>query len=91
MKNINFKEATIVDVRSKLEFMMGKIEGSINIPLDQIPNKLEDFKTMKKPLILCCASGNRSGKATDFLTENGVNEVFNGGGWKDVKSKLEIT
>lgn len=88
MENINFKEATIIDVRSKLEFMLGKVDGSINIPLDQIPNKLEDLKKMKKPLVLCCASGNRSGKATEFLTSNGVIEAYNGGGWKEIKSKI---
>ena len=39
---------------------------------------------MKKPLVLCCASGGRSSQATSFLAQNGVEEVYNGGGWNMV-------
>jgi len=34
---------------------------------------------------LCCASGNRSGQATRFLEAQGVADVFNGGGWAEVR------
>lgn len=82
---INNPSATIVDVRTEGEFAMGNVAGSINIPLDAVPNRIEDFKNMSKPLILCCASGGRSGQATGFLQQNGVEEVYNGGGWADVQ------
>lgn len=51
------KKGTIVDVRSPEEFMGGNVVGSINIPLLEIPQRLEELKTLKQPLILCCASG----------------------------------
>ena len=82
---INNPNATIVDVRSEGEFASGHVAGSINIPLDTVPNKVEEFKNMSKPLVLCCLSGGRSGKATAFLQQNGVDEVYNGGGWADVQ------
>jgi rhodanese-related sulfurtransferase len=82
---INHESATIVDVRTPGEFSMGNVEGSINIPLDQVPHKVEEFKSMSKPLVLCCASGNRSGQATMFLRHHGVDEVYNAGGWGEVK------
>ena len=63
---INNPSATIVDVRSEGEFAMGNVAGSINIPLDAVPDKIEEFKNMSKPLILCCASGNRSGQALGY-------------------------
>jgi rhodanese-related sulfurtransferase len=40
-------------------------------------------KKLQMPLILCCASGNRSGQAQHFLSQQGV-ECYNGGSWLDV-------
>lgn len=82
---INNPNSTIVDVRSEGEFAGGHVEGSINIPLDTVPNRIEDFKNMSKPLIMCCLSGGRSGQAVGFLQQNGVEEIYNGGGWSDVQ------
>lgn len=82
---INNPSATIVDVRSENEFASGHVEGSINIPLETVPNKIDDFKDMSKPLILCCLSGGRSGQATAFLQQSGVEDVHNGGGWSEVQ------
>ena len=64
--------ATVVDVRSVGEFMGGNAPGSANIPLNEVPERMEEFKAMKQPLVLCCASGNRSGQATSYLTSNRV-------------------
>lgn len=82
---INAASATIVDVRSEGEYAMGHVEGSINIPLDQVPGRVDDFKEMSRPIIVCCASGNRSGQAQMFLQQQGVDEIYNGGGWADVQ------
>ena len=46
------KKGTIVDVRSPEEFMGGNVVGSINIPLQEIPQRLEELKTLNQPLIL---------------------------------------
>lgn len=78
---------TIIDVRSFGEFMGGNVAGSINIPLQEIPNKVEEIKNMEQPIILCCASGNRSGQATAFLQANGI-ECENGGSWLDVNYQM---
>jgi phage shock protein E len=88
-EKINANEATIVDVREPAECAQGMVDGSINIPLGDVPNKIEEFKAMKKPLILCCKSGGRSGQAVEFLIANGVEDLFNGGPWGDVKAKME--
>ncbi len=76
-------EGTIVDVRSYGEFSGGNVANSKNIPLDQIPDRMEELKALKMPLILCCASGNRSGQATNYLKTQGV-DCHNGGSWLDV-------
>ena len=36
--------ATIVDVRSREEFQSGHVAGSINIPLQEVPTKVEELK-----------------------------------------------
>lgn len=82
------KNATIIDVRTQGEFNTGHVANSQNIPVDQVPKMVEDFKSMDKPIILCCASGARSGMATEYLTQMGVEEVYNGGSWKDVDLQL---
>jgi phage shock protein E len=80
---ISEKKGTIVDVRSYGEFLSGNVEGSINIPLQEIPQRIEEIKHLEQPLILCCASGNRSGQAFAYLKQKGI-ECFNGGSWYDV-------
>ena len=82
IENIDIKEATIIDVRTPVEFMMGNVEGSINIPLDEVSSRVEEFKNIEGNLVLCCASGGRSGQATMFLQQNGLSNVYNGGGWQ---------
>jgi phage shock protein E len=75
-------KATIVDVRTPAEFMGGHVNGSVNIPLQEIPARLAEFKKMEN-IVLCCASGNRSGQATAFLKQNGI-ACENAGSWLEV-------
>jgi phage shock protein E len=83
---INDEATTIVDVRTEGEFLGGNVSESINIPLDKVIEKMEDLRGMQ-PLVLCCASGNRSGQATAYLKSNGFINVYNGGGWEMVKAQ----
>ena len=82
---------TIIDVREPYEFTGGHVEGAINIPLGSVPQKLAEINDLSKPIILCCASGGRSGQATMFLNSSGINEAYNGGGWMSVDAaKMSI-
>lgn len=81
------KKDTILDVRTKMECFLGKIEGSVNIPLDQIPNNVEKIREMQ-PVIVCCAAGVRSAQAVAFLKNNGIENIYDGGGWKELQHKL---
>lgn len=89
LENMNIEQlikenkGTIVDVRSRGEFMSGSAAGAINIPLQEIPDRMDEIKQLTMPLILCCASGNRSGQATAYLTRFGI-ECGNGGPWTNV-------
>jgi phage shock protein E len=80
---IKEKRGTIVDVRTPGEFMGGNVQGSINIPVQELQQRLHEIRQLKTPLVLCCASGGRSSMATDFLKNQGI-ECCNGGTWLDV-------
>lgn len=75
---------TIVDVRTPEEFEEGCAAGAMNIPLHEIPHRLEELKTLTGPLVLCCASGNRSGQAHQYLTKQGI-ACYNAGPWYEVQ------
>lgn len=75
--------AAIIDVRTPSEFQGGNVVGSINIPLQELEKRLDEVKQLGKPLVLCCASGGRSGMAERFLKAQGVS-CENGGGWLEV-------
>ena len=76
------EDTVIVDVRTPEEFIGGNVAGSINIPMTIIADHLEEFKKMKS-VVLCCASGGRSGQAAMYLKQNGI-ECINGGPWTTV-------
>ncbi|MCX7744898.1 MAG: rhodanese-like domain-containing protein [Flavobacteriales bacterium] len=75
--------AIILDVRTKAEYQMGHVKGSINIPLDQLTSNLNKLDK-NKPIITCCASGMRSGSAKGVLQNRGFTQVYNGGSWQNV-------
>lgn len=74
------KNATIVDVRTPEEFAENHFPDAINIPLDLVPQNIEKFKKMPKPVVAYCRSGNRSGMAVSMLKQSGITDVINGGG-----------
>lgn len=77
--------ATIVDVRTQEEFLEGHFPNAINIPLDHVDQKINEFKKMPTPIIVYCRSGNRSGIAVSILNEHGIADAFNGGSLDDLK------
>lgn len=82
---IRYPDNTLVDVRTTEEYKAGHVQGSINIPLDQVANRVDEFREMKKPLVVFCLSGGRSGRAVEYLKAQGIGDIHNGGGWAGVK------
>ena len=85
---INHENASLVDVRTSAEVAMESVPGAVNIPLNAIPDRWEEFKDMPRPLVLFCRSGVRSGKALAFLESNGITDGMNGMGASDVLIEL---
>ena len=76
--------ALVVDVRSPGEFASAASSGSINIPLPELPKRLNELDRTR-PIILCCASGARSGVAVRILKKAGFEKV-NAGPWTNTVS-----
>lgn len=75
----------IVDVRSPMEYEMGHIPGAKNIPVDQIPYQTDVFKSFNTAVVVYCRSGARSSMAASILSQNGIANVYNGGGIGDMQ------
>ncbi|MBI3130791.1 MAG: rhodanese-like domain-containing protein [Acidobacteria bacterium] len=72
----------IIDVRTPSEFQGGHAPGSRNIPLDQLEARISELDR-SRPVILCCATGSRSGMATRWLRSLGY-DATNAGSWASV-------
>lgn len=79
----------LIDVREPMELEMdGNIEGAVNIPLGEVEDRKDEILSIEKPVVLFCRSGNRSGKALEYLNSQGLQNGYNGGGWADLKASL---
>ena len=72
--------ALLLDVRTAVEFSNGNAPGTLNIPLQELGGRLSEIPK-SSPVVLCCASGTRSGMAKLLLMKNGYKQVFNIGPW----------
>ncbi|MER3471670.1 MAG: rhodanese-like domain-containing protein [Chitinophagaceae bacterium] len=82
-------KATIVDVRTPEEYAGEHYPNAIDIPYDQVAQRIDEYKEMPKPIIAYCRSGNRSGIAVSILKQAGITEVQNGGGLEDLKQQMK--
>lgn len=84
MKKSKPSKKTVIDVRRPDEFNKGHAKGSINIPLQEMENRLDEIKNLSEPPVMVCGGGSRHVKAYELLKVHGI-ESEKGGGWKDVQ------
>lgn len=91
-KRSNDSSLIILDVRTpeELKGSLGKIEGVINIPLQQLKDRLHELQQYKnKEIAVICRSGNRSNTAAKILNENGFNAYNVTGGMIEYRRKIK--
>lgn len=85
-------DVMLIDVREQWEYDEGHIPGITHIPMGEVASRLDDIPK-DKTVILSCRSGNRSGQVTDFLRENGYDNVHNMSGgivaWEQAGLEVE--
>lgn len=67
---------TLVDVRSNMEYQQGHVPHAVNIPLNELPARLNELDN-ENPIVVICASGNRSQSGAEIIKEAGVQHVYN--------------
>lgn len=73
---MNQSRCTILDVRDVAEFGTGHIRNAKNIPLSDLPKRLKELERQKaNPVLVVCAKGVRSAKATAILTSAGFSKA----------------
>ena len=90
---MNREDALVLDVRETGEWSSGHITGARHITLAQIDKRLSELDKFKeKPIIVVCASGNRSSSACGQLKKHGFGKVYSLGGgisaWRDASLPL---
>ena len=75
--------AEIMDVRTPEEFATGHLQDAVNIDL-AAPDFTERIAALEQnaTYVVYCASGNRAGQAIQKMTDQGFNDLSNGGGYK---------
>ncbi|MEZ4594652.1 MAG: rhodanese-like domain-containing protein [Chloroflexota bacterium] len=69
-------DVVVLDVREQWEYDEGHIPGVTLIPMGEVSSRLSEIPTDKE-VIVTCRSGNRSGQVTDFLRQQGFDNVHN--------------
>ena len=72
----DWSKVTLVDVRTPDEFALGALKGAVNIPLDDMRDRMKEIPR-DKPVYLYCGVGLRGYLASNILLQNGYQEVKN--------------
>lgn len=72
---------TLLDTRTPGEYAAGHIEGYINIPVDELRERIGELDAAK-PVYVICQSGIRSYIASRILTQNGFDAYNFSGGYR---------
>ena len=66
----------VLDVREPYELESARLPGTIDIPMNQVPQRLAELDP-DRPLVVLCRSGGRSRNVGNFLLQNGFQTVAN--------------
>ena len=69
----------VLDVREQVEWDHGHIEGALHVQLMDLPNRLAELSAEPQTLVVCKVGG-RSGQATGWLAQQGIDAVNLDGG-----------
>ena len=71
----DLKDSYVIDVRPANIFAIKSVEGSVNIPVEELRNRINEVPKDKK-VILMCNTGYTSYVASRILAQNGYDNVY---------------
>jgi rhodanese-related sulfurtransferase len=84
-KILDQEDLLLLDVREPFEFTHGHIADSLLIPLNQVPQRLQELD-IEKEIVVVCHHGMRSMQAANFLNKVGFKNISNLAGGIDAWS-----
>ena len=80
----------VIDVRSRLECLFGKVSGAVNLPMGRLEQEVPRLAGIDQhsTLLVYCASGVRSARAVALLHRMGYANAIDGGGIATVRREL---
>jgi rhodanese-related sulfurtransferase len=71
------ESVALIDVRGRDEFNAppGHLPNAVNVPLPELPNRIDEIAAHKRPVILVCKTDRRSAKAAVILRNAGLQDV----------------
>ncbi|MCE3021647.1 rhodanese [Staphylococcus pasteuri] len=83
------RKAQVVDVREKVDYDYGHINGARNIPITMFKQRFQGLRK-DQPIYLCDANGIASYRAARMLRKNGYNDIYMlKGGYKKWTGKIK--
>ena len=83
MRQLVARGGQLVDVRSPGEYQAHHLEGALNIPLGSLQARASELGDPAEPLVVYCASGQRSARAAGALRSMGFKQVHDLGSWRN--------
>jgi phage shock protein E len=78
--------ALVVDVRTPREYEGGHVDGAVNIPLNELSDRMVELGEKQRSIVLYCHSGMRAATALGMLKRAGYTNVVNAGTIHGVES-----
>ena len=80
----------LLDVRTRLEYWLGHLDGSVLRSVDTLPESLGDIPglTPESRIVVYCQSGGRSAAAAAALTAAGYRRVIDAGGIDEARAAI---
>ena len=70
------EEHTLLDIREEEELAISSIEGAVHIPMNTLPENLDQL-TKDHPIVVMCHVGGRSSQVCAWLNSNGFENAVN--------------
>ena len=67
---------TLLDVRQQAEWVSGHAKSAVHMPLGELSTRMQEI-AQEIPVVVICASGNRSAMAATKLAKSGFDTVYN--------------
>jgi rhodanese-related sulfurtransferase len=68
-------DLVVVDVREPIEWQHGHLEGSLHLPMSELPARFDELPPDRRLLIVCKVGG-RSARVVQYLVQQGI-DAFN--------------